>query len=77
MFRPHLSLKKQFGKNRSSNTERLDESVESRINIILSILDYNKELPLLRKENDEEIDIRDIALQDAYKKELRIKKSCI
>ncbi|MEE1382708.1 MAG: hypothetical protein U0K32_02720 [Segatella copri] len=70
-------VKKQFGKNRSSNTERLDESVESRINIILSILDYNKELPLLRKENDEEIDIRDIALQDAYKKELRIKKSCV
>ena len=41
------------------------------------ILDYNKELPVLRKENDEDIDIRDIALQDAYKKELRIKKSCI
>ena len=70
-------VKKQFGKNRSSNTARLDESAERKINIILFILDYNKELPVLRKENDEDIDIRDIALQDAYKKELRIKKSCI
>ena len=70
-------VQKQFGKNRSSNTDRLDENAEKQINTILYILDYKKELPLLRKENDEDIDIRDAVLQDVYKKEMRIKKSCM
>lgn len=70
-------VQKQFGKNRSSNTGRLDKRAEEQIDTILQILDYNKELPLLRKENDEDIDIRDVALQDVYKKEMRIKKSCM
>ena len=38
-------VQKQFGKNRSSNTDRLDENAEKQINTILYILDYKKELP--------------------------------
>lgn len=70
-------VQKQFGKNRSSNTDRLDENAEKQINTILYILDYKKELPLSPQENDEDIDIREAVLQDVYKKEMRIKKSCM
>lgn len=68
-------VKKQFGKNRSSNTDRLDENTERQIDIILYILDYNKELAFSRKENDEDVDIRDAVLQEVYKNELHIKKN--
>lgn len=50
---------------------------EVNINNILYILDYKKELPLSPQENDEDIDIREAVLQDVYKKEMRIKKSCM
>ena len=70
-------VQKQFGKNRSSNTDRLDENAEKQINTILYILDYKKELPLSPQENNEDIDIREAVLQDVYKKEMRIKKSCM
>lgn len=33
-------VQKQFGKNRSSNTDRLDENAEKQINTILYILDH-------------------------------------
>lgn len=38
-------VKGQFGKERSSNTERLDAEARKRIGIIERILDYNKPLP--------------------------------
>lgn len=38
-------VKGQFGKGRSSNTERLDAEAQERISIIVRILDYNKPLP--------------------------------
>lgn len=38
-------VKGQFGKERSSNTERLDAEARKRIGIIERMLDYNKPLP--------------------------------
>lgn len=38
-------VKGQFGRGRSSNTERLDAEAQERISIIVRILDYNKPLP--------------------------------
>ena len=67
-------VKNQFGKNRSSNAERLDAKVQERINMIVYILDYNKPLPLQPKAKGEGPDISDLALQAAFAQELHITK---
>lgn len=65
-------VKNQFGKNRSSNAERLDAKVQERIKMIVYILDYNKPLPLQPKAKGEGLDISDLALQAVFAKELHI-----
>lgn len=67
-------VKNQFGKNRSSNTERLDAKIQERISMITYILDYNKPLPLQPKAKGEGLDISDLALQAVFAKELHITK---
>lgn len=67
-------VKNQFGKNRSSNTERLDTKTQERINMIVYILDYNKPLPLQYNAKGEGINISDLALQAVFAKELHITK---
>lgn len=67
-------VKNQFGKNRSSNADRLDAKIKERISMIIYILDYNRPLPLVPKAKGEDFDISDLALQAAFAKELHITK---
>lgn len=67
-------VKNQFGKNRSGNAERLDETSQRRIMFIICILDYNKPLPLPRNDQGEDMDIGNLALQSVFSKDLHITK---
>lgn len=73
-------VQKQFGKNRSSNTDRLDENAEKQINTILYILDYKKSYHFRPKKmmkilTLERQSFKMCIKRDAYKKELHVKNS--
>lgn len=64
-------VKGQFGKGRSSNTERLDAEAQERISIIVRILDYNKPLPPRSHDGgDDGVDTSALALKAVLAGEL-------
>lgn len=72
---PSSIVKNQFGKSRSSNSERLDEMNLRKIEEIVRILDFRKPLQSSSETINEEEEVsRNIALQAVYEKELYITK---